>query len=504
LRRKQLELAQSRGRLARELPHLHGKKFYHWARRFFESDNRVNLLCAANQISKSSTAIRRCIANATDPVRWEKFWGPNVRPQQFWYFYPDSLTLQREWHTKWQEWLPNGEMLSDPLCGWKAVIEKQTPKYIQFNSGVMVFFQFYTKKVTNVQSSTVHEIYVDEELPMEFYDELMFRLTTTNGVFNAVFTPTLNQSFWKKAIETDDVLASAFKQTVSMYDCLTYEDGTPGHFSANQIKEIISKCKNETEIQRRVFGKFVTEQGRTYYAFDVDYHHKPKTEHSGWSVYSAVDYGSGGSSHPAAIVFIAVAPDMRQGAVIKCWRGDGIETTAGDVFNKYQELRNKITLPCVQSAYDPASRDFSIIAERNGETFIKAEKSRDLGEETVNTLFKNDMLVIEQTDEEDDKLCTELMHSMKDNSRLKNKKDDDLSDALRYCCMLIPWDFSVVEERARDKLVKIAIETKPKTEQELIIEQINERRGAFVKDTGKQDEWQEMSDEMEYWNEQYG
>jgi phage terminase large subunit-like protein len=505
LKQKQLELSRAQANIKNELPHLYGKKFYPWARKFFDSENRINLLCAANQISKSSTAIRRCIADACDPERWVKLWGEGVKPGQFWYFYPDSLTLLREWNTKWQEWMPNGSMKSDPHYGWKVVTEKSVPVSITFNSGVIVFFQFYTKKASNVQSSTVHEIFVDEELPMQFFDELMFRLTNTNGIFNAVFTPTLNQLFWRKAMETDSVLKTAQKQIVSMYDCLTYEDGTPGHFTAEKIKTIIGNCKSETEVQRRVFGRFITEQGRSYYAFDYDRHMVKTKELVNYSCYCAVDSGSGGATgHPAAIVFIAVAADCKVGYVVKAWRGDGVETTAGDVFMKYLELKKDLKYPLVHSTYDHASKDFATIAERSGITFIKAVKSRDLGEETVNTLFKNDMLFVMETDHESEKLCAELMHLMHDTTNGKNKKDDDLSDALRYCCLAIPWDFSAVEEKARERAGEIKETVKPKTDDELMREQIEQRRGAFVKKPQSQDEWQEMTDEMEYWNEQYG
>jgi phage terminase large subunit-like protein len=507
LRRRQLDLAKNQKNIERQLPHLYGRKFYQWAREFFDSDNRVNLLCAANQISKSSTAIRRCIADATDEERWQRLWGKDVRPKQFWYFYPDSNTLQREWHTKWQEWMPNGEMQSDIKYGWSVSMEKNTPKFIEFKSGVVVFFQFYTKKAANVQSSTVHEIFVDEELPIEFYDELMFRLTNTNGIFNAVFTPTLNQEFWRKAMTSDKVLEGANKQTVSMYDCLHYEDGTPGHFSKEQIKLIIAKCKNDTEIQRRVFGQFVTEKGRTFYAFDIDRHHKRPMLMQGWNAYCAVDYGSGGTKgHPAAIVFIAVEPGNRQGRVIKVWRGDGQDTTAGDVFNKYQEMKEDLPqkLPLVLSSYDPASRDFAVIAERNGVTFIKADKHKDIGEETVNTLFKNDMLMIDDNDNEDAKLCGELMHLMRENTSSKNKYGDDLCDALRYACLLVSWDFSVVEDRAKERAGVVKNVIQNITETELIAKQIEDRRGDRGRKEEKPDEWQELEDEMEYWNEQYG
>lgn len=49
---ERLRLREERMAYVRGLPHLHGWKWYKWAREFFESTNRQNFLCAANQISK--------------------------------------------------------------------------------------------------------------------------------------------------------------------------------------------------------------------------------------------------------------------------------------------------------------------------------------------------------------------------------------------------------------------------------------------------------------------
>ena len=72
--------------LREDLPHLYGWKFYPWSREFFESRNKMNLLCAANQIGKSSIAIRKNIEWACNKKLWPELW--DTEPKQFWYFYP--------------------------------------------------------------------------------------------------------------------------------------------------------------------------------------------------------------------------------------------------------------------------------------------------------------------------------------------------------------------------------------------------------------------------------
>lgn len=505
VKKKELELLKAKKKIENDLPHLYGHKFYKWQRTFIDSTNRVNLLTAANQIGKSSAGIRRCITNATEPERWEKMWGKGVKPKMFWYFYPDQETLQKEFDTKWEpEWLPRNEMKDDAKYGWRIQKEKGVPKALYFNSGVIVFFQYYTKKLSAVQAGSVHEIYCDEEMPLAFYDELMFRLVATNGIFNSTFTPTLNQLFWKQVMQPGSkMLPHAMKLTVSMYDCLKYEDGSPSTaFTIQKIEQARANCKNETEVQRRIYGKFVTEEGRTFFAFDFDKHMVPRYDITNWHVYSGVDYGSGGSNHPSGILFVAVRPDYRKGVVFRAWRGDDAKTTAGDLFNKHEEM--SVDLRITQSTYDPASADFGTIAERNGVNFIKADKTRDVGEAMVNSLFKHGMLEIFDDDVELMKLAGELAHLMKSNQNSENKTGDDLADPLRYTCMLIPWDLEAINEAKQAEAESKVVQARPKTEQEVIAEQIRERRGDHVH--GKEHEsqnWDELEEEFEYWQEQY-
>lgn len=486
---------------------------YAWQRKIHDSTNRVNLLTAANQVGKSSALIRRAIANCTEEARWEKLWGKGVKPKQFWYFYPDGNTVEKEVTTKWiPEWLPRGPMQNDPVFGWKLDRKSGTYFSIKFNTGATIYFQFYTKSVTNIQAGTVYEVFVDEELPMDFYDEVMFRLTATGGIFTSGFTPTLNQVFWRQAMEGNKVLPRALKMCVSMYECLKYDDNTPSRImTMEKIKEAESKCKNDTERQRRIFGKFITEEGRAYYGFEYDRNVCEPYKITGWNVYAGVDYGSGADNesqkrvknHPAAIIFIAVNAKHTKAAVFKSWRGDNVKTTAGDVFNRYLELRGNMGV--IQACYDPAAADFGTIASRNGVNFIKANKARDAGEDLLNTLFKHKMLDIFDDDPENLKLASELTHLMINTNRGLYKKDDDLTDAVRYCAMMIPWDFSEIKTEAIEQLNKV-VAKKNWTEEELLEMQIKMRRGEQLPPLPDEsiEGWGELEEEFDEWNERYG
>jgi len=216
----------------------------------------------------------------------------------------------------------------------------------------------------------------------------------------------------------------------------------------------------------------------------------------GWHKYAAVDIGSGGSDgHPAAIAFVAIKQDGSEGIVYKLWRGDGIQTTSGDIYQKYVELRQRDLI--TRKWYDWASADFNAITTRIGDPFEKANKSHDLGESLLNTLFSNNMLKIFNT-EDGRKLGGELITLQK--STPKNKAKDDLIDALRYCVVEMPWDMKKIAPKVKGKSVENSYKM-PQNQDEWN-KHHDKMREKGRKPAKKVDSW-ELSGEIDYWNEQY-
>ena len=215
---KQAKLKEQKILLIQNLPHRYAWKWYTWARTFFESRNKQNFLCAANQISKSSTQIRKCIDWATNVELWSELW--DRPPTLFWYLYPDRKVATAEFELKWEkEFLPRGEFKEHERYGWRKVYERGAIDYIEFNTGVRVYFKSYGQDVQNLQTGTVYAIFCDEELPEDLYGELDARLNASGGYFHMVFTATLGQDFWRRCMEPEEgdevVFPAAHKQTVS-------------------------------------------------------------------------------------------------------------------------------------------------------------------------------------------------------------------------------------------------------------------------------------------------
>ena len=491
-----------------KLPHLYGFPWYRWAFDFFSSVAYQCFLCAANQVSKSSTQIRKSIDWATDTTKWKKLWPsllPGQKPNQFWYFYPSAPVATVEFETKWvPDFLPRGDMKNDPIYGWKEEYEKGYIRQINFNSGVTIYFKTYSQKIIDLQSGSVHAIFLDEECPEHLISELQARLRAVKGYLHAVFTATIGQEFWRKVMEPhnkdEEIYPEAFKRSVSLYDSQTYVDGSPSRWTDERIAEVIAECTSESEVQRRVFGRFVKSEGLRYDSFTLDRNMMtPDVIPKSFSYYGGVDPGSGGKSgHPAAMIYVAVRPDYREGWVFRGWRGDGIPTANPDILAKFRELRGDKLL--TSQVYDYKDKDFQLVALSMGEAFEMANKARDEGFGLVNSLFKNGMLKIWRNDPELDKLVGELLSLS--STVDKRKAKDDLCDALRYVCMAIPWDFSHIKGSA-DVMKFRDAPPDPRSEEQIRADEVQKARRDFALNiqSGVDDT---DGYEFEYWNELSG
>lgn len=508
LQRQKLALLQRQGQMQEDLPHLYGYPWYDWAWEFFNNKtDDIQLLCAANQISKSSTQIRKCIHWATETDLWPELWPGHKHPNMFWYLYPSKDIASAEWMTKWSQFMPKGTMKHDPKYGWKEHWDKKNIHHVDFNSGMTIYFKTYMQDAKLLQAGSVFSIFCDEELTEHLYDEIMLRIAGTEGFFHMVFTATLGQEMWFRAMEMRgndrEFLPQAWKKTVSMYECLKYMDGSESPWNLPRIRKIEQRCKSTAEINRRVHGRFVKTEGRMIHAFDpMTAYVTPFEVPSSWPRYAGVDIGSGGENgHPSAIVFLAVKPDMTEGYIYKGWRGDNISTTSGDVYEKFNELKGT-TEQLVRKVYDYSAADFGTIALRANDPFLKANKSNDDGHDLINTLLKNRMLHLFD-DEEIRKLGSEWISMLE--TTPKTKRKDDFSDAARYAIIEVPWDLSSINYEEDGEPVKK--EPLPTNKDDWVLKNLDDQRnGVYRGPNDKIDgtDWGELENDFAEMNELYG
>ena len=405
---------------------------------------------------KSVMLIVRAILHATEPDMWAKLWPKMIQegkePTQFWYLYSDKSMIMREFETKWiREWLPRGEARYEGKYRWDYRKKDKSVEYIHFlETDVKIYFFSYEQGVHSLQASTVYEMFVDEELPFDSYDELSARLTIPRGYFNAAFTATRAQEEWRKAMEEkgdEELFKTAFKKQISVWDCKTKEDGTPGLYDDELITLRMAQCSTHNEVLKRMYGKFVKADGLKVPQFDLLRHFvksKKLLNLNKWAIWAGIDPGSGGHAHPAGIVFVAVNDECTKGRVIKAWRGDKENTTNTQILQKYQEMAKGIAITGI--IYDKQCRDLYLQAVALNIAMIPANKNREDGFGMLNSLFKHDMLQIFHKGERDQthKLKNELMSYSEKHSKSKASCPDNLIDPLRYLCIHIAWNFDAV------------------------------------------------------------
>jgi hypothetical protein len=470
------------------LPHLYSFPMYQWQEDFWNCPATFQFIFKANQIGGSSVMIKRMIHYCTEPKLWDRF---TKKPKITMYLYPDKKSATREWEGKWSEFMPKNEYKDHEQYGWKETWDGNYIDTVEFNSGVTLYFKTYGSGAENLQASTPAILACDEELPEELWPELQMRIASPankGAMYWLGCTPTLGQKYLAKIQSGETKIPDSWVKTVSMYDCLKYSNGDRSIWTLDKIKQIEQTLPNDKEIQVRVHGLFKATDGLLISQFNSSKHVKPYHAIKGWETYVGIDYGVGGSTgHPSAIVFVTISPSYNAARVIKAWRGpygpNSESTTPDDVILRYIEMCNELGLDQPTGVYyDPAAASIGVLAERQGLGFQKANKDREHGFNLLNSLFKNDMLILlDDGKGAIQELATELESVTSEFN--KKRAGDDLMDALRYCISLIPFNF---------ENLKIQIQTEVKTTKTIGRHEVEETY-----------DFDDVSEEVDEWNEYY-
>lgn len=470
---KMLEWLDRNGLKPEHLPHLAKYKLYPWQYKFITSTNRINLCVASNQSGKSVALQKKTVWLASTPQYWPTFFPRRANnANMMWYLYPDRGTMKREWASKWPACLPDVPK-SHPFhahYGYSLGPRKEgLPEYIKFNTGMYIFFLYYTQDLSHLQATTVDYIGCDEEVPIPVYEELAARLLATGGQFNSVFTATLGQKFFYDAIERvgspEETLKNAFKINVSMYDCLKYMDGSPSeHVTEESIEAALDFYKDDPDmVKKRVYGRFILGQGKAFYSYKKDVCEVENVQVTRQHpIFAIVDPGTGGEkAHPAGILIVQHDMERHKLVVLSAWRGDGVATTSNTILAQVERMINGLGTNTL--IYDGAAGDFKLTCheDRPNLYLIAAKKGRKEGFERVNSYLEAGVIEIPKKcphgvpwweESQIEKLHVELATVVKvpETGDKRPAITDDLTDCLRYACMHINIPIEKTTPRGRN------------------------------------------------------
>jgi phage terminase large subunit-like protein len=503
LKLQKLEQLENQERLKIALPHRYAQKHYPWSREYYDNlVDKVQCCTAANQIGKSTVNIKKCIEWCVNKELWPSLWpvqmGEGAVPSMFWYLYPDKVLATAEFEDKWRPLLPGDP--DHPEYGYRIWKRNQQIERIDWKSGISLHFKVYAQDVQALQGGTVWAMFCDEEVPVALLPELQTRVSATDGFIHFVFTATLGQTFWRDVVERRTQWPHAKVWQISLYDCMKFEDGTPTRWTKEKIQRAIDACVSPAEVQRRVFGKFVKDEGLKYQTFDRERHFVPYVKPpADWIYIGGADYGSGGKNHPSAVTIVAISPDFTKGCVVRHWRGDNLITTSEDVVLKCVEMSRGLEVRTWY--YDYSAKDLATYAQNAGLPFETAEKSHAIGEGALNTLFKSGSFVLMMPNEEYEKdvpsgeyLETYKMADEFESLAVetnKTKAKDDSIDSCRYAIAKIGWNWEMMNDSLAARRKKAP--ARVKSEQEL--------RREYILGDGKDVAELSMEEEIDEWNE---
>lgn len=450
----------------------------------------------------SSVNIKKCIEWCVNKDLWPKLWPVQMAegslPSLFWYLYPDKVLATAEFEDKWRPLLPGDP--DHPEYGYRIWYRNRQIERIDWKSGISLHFKGYAQDQQSLQGGSVWAMYLDEEVPVDLLSELQTRVSATDGYLHFVFTATLGQTFWRDVVERRTQWPHARVWQISHYDCMKFEDGTPTRWTKEKIQRAIDACISPAEVQRRVFGKFVKDEGLKYQTFDREKHFVPYVKPpADWIYIGGADYGSGGKNHPSAVTIVAVSPDFTKGCVVRHWRGDNLITTSEDVVLKCVEMSRGLEVRTWY--YDYSAKDLATYAQNSGLPFETAEKSHAIGEGALNTLFKSGCFVLMMPNEEYEKEVPSQeyleCYKMADEFESlavetnKTKARDDSIDSCRYAIAKIQWNWEQMNNSLAARRKKPA--ERMYTEEEL--------RRQYILGDGKDPMELSMEEEIDEWNE---
>lgn len=196
----------------------------------------------------------------------------------------------------------------------------------EFGGYSTIHLKTYEQGRKTFQGQQVHVVWLDEEPPVDIYNEALTRTMDVNGILFMTFTPLLGMSdVVKRYLQPSDVGVRRSVTNMTIDDCIggVWPEGTPwagmrwtGHFTREEADAVIATYA-EHERDTRAYGVPMMGEGRVYPlrdtsiacdAFDIPRH---------FARISGIDFGF---HDPCAVVWLAWDRDADIVYVYDCYK----------------------------------------------------------------------------------------------------------------------------------------------------------------------------------------
>lgn len=393
---------------------------------FHKSTAKIRGLFGGNRASKSETG-------GYETVRLSRKY-----PGELFWVCGSTQDKLKICHKKIMKYLHPGEI---DFISW-ANSTLGIPNLIKKIDGTQIEYKTYKSGIEAFAGESCKGVWFDEDPQVSrlggehIFIEALERTVDCGGFFYITATPILGKNWMYKRIRKPSFIDPNIDTwQVSLLD---------NKFVAHSEKELIRSLLTTDEIKQRFYGEFTTLEGGVFKEFNSDRHIvEPFKIPGGWRHAIAIDFGW---HHPFAVVFGALSPDGH----LYIYEGyKEHERLLEEHYAHIISIADDLSLYDNPGSSGPFYRWEVAISDHEAQTraelenlglyTIPANKEVNLGIALMNRLFKHDKLKIFKTlpelQEELDGLIYKPISDRSDDKEVILKKDDHLTDALRYLCM---------------------------------------------------------------------
>lgn len=325
------EWAAQQEKAAAEDPLNHGFRPHRSQMEVHSSIKDEILYVAANRVGKSTTGMREALWRATGTHPYKK-----LKPHEaIWCGFPDYPFFRRTTLRIFRRWAPRNRLINYDKTEKVAIFRRADGGTCEF------FFVSYDSGRDKWQGAAVDFIWLDEECPLDIYEEAMARLVDSGGqmlmtqtpisglgwTFDAIFLPVQQGTSEWQVVE--GALAEYRPECVCNHnpedhdrsgrcqdlDCncrsfqyryeLAVGEPLVPHMSRDKILRFARSIKDPDMRLIRIFGKYRARAGGVYKMFNPAVHVVPAFKiPSTWEVWGGIDPGF----HGFAVTLLAQDP----------------------------------------------------------------------------------------------------------------------------------------------------------------------------------------------------
>jgi PBSX family phage terminase large subunit len=308
---------------------------------FHKSDCKIRLYIGGNRSGKSYGSVAECIWWALGNHPYRSTPRPPIMGRVVGVDFPNGC--EKILFPIFKKLCPE-----EGLAGgnWDRAYSKGT-RVLTFKNGSTIEFMSADQAVDKFAGSSRHFCYFDEEPPKSVYTECQARLVDTDGDSWISMTPVLGITWmYDDLYKNDDV----FKINSS-----TLENR---YLSTDAIGRFMKTLDSDTDVDIRIYGKFVALSGLIFNMFDPnvhiikvsDFHPKPPLQ-----IYVGMDFGI---HNPNAFLWNAIFPS---GEIVTFFEVYESEKTIPEMVEIINATNKKLGLRPDLYIGDPAARNRSPI-----------------------------------------------------------------------------------------------------------------------------------------------